>query len=325
MGKEEKRKGLVITERDIAIFESLSIARFLTAEAIEWLHYPGWKARYAAMQGNEHDYAVTGALYSRLKRLRGIKPSLLYRIIRPVALSYSRFSRDDDVYCLAPGGAHLLARAGKMAIEEIWTERLRTRSAQTLAHSALIGKFYAAIRARLEEAGYELHAWAGDHLISKDYDSVSLIGKRNPSRKDGLWPVAPDAAFFVGQGEQARLFFVEIDRGRPIATWREKVKTYEAYRRGQKLKARYHVENFVVLVATTSEAQRRKMLQATADELQKVNKTYCFTLFDNLHPTKIGQGWKRLETVEAGPLRMVVDRLHTTWKITTADYTLIQG
>lgn len=37
---------LRITKRDIAILHSLSTARFLTAQTIEWLHFPDWRARW---------------------------------------------------------------------------------------------------------------------------------------------------------------------------------------------------------------------------------------------------------------------------------------
>lgn len=318
-----------LTERDIAIFESLSTARFLTAEAIEWLHFPEWKERYRRWaQDTEPDkkpYAISGRLYGRLKAFREANPPLVYRIVRPVALSYSRFQRDDDVYALAPGGADFVAEAGRIAHDEIWTERLRTRSAQTLAHSAYIGTFYAALRERLERDGQHLYAWKGDHVLCKEYDSVSLTLHRNTSRKDGLWPVIPDAVFYLGEGAARRLYFLELDRGRPIRTWREKVRAYEAYRtyERKKLKDRYGVDDFTVVVATTTENQQTKLLQATADELKKVSQNYAFTLIERLHPSRIGPGWKRLATVERGPMRQVVDRLRDTWNITTETFRLI--
>src|SRR5262245_27943120 len=41
-------RAIQIQERDLDILYSLSVGRYLTAPAIEWLHYPGWRERYKA-------------------------------------------------------------------------------------------------------------------------------------------------------------------------------------------------------------------------------------------------------------------------------------
>jgi hypothetical protein len=57
-----------IQERDLDILYSLSVGRYLTVPAIEWLHYPGWRERYKAYL----DTTVSGADY-RAPLTRGAK------------------------------------------------------------------------------------------------------------------------------------------------------------------------------------------------------------------------------------------------------------
>jgi hypothetical protein len=121
--QRKKPQRLQITERDLAIFESLSTARFLTAQALEWLHFPDWEARYKAWQERGKDagpYEVSGRLYGRLRRFREVRSPLVHRIIRPVALSTAEFRRDADAYALAEGGAELLVEARRMLAEWTW-------------------------------------------------------------------------------------------------------------------------------------------------------------------------------------------------------------
>ena len=77
---DRRQQRIQITYRDLAMFESLSTARFLTPQALEWLHFPEWEARYKAWQAKgkkDEVYEVTGRLYHRLKRMREVKPPLI--------------------------------------------------------------------------------------------------------------------------------------------------------------------------------------------------------------------------------------------------------
>ena len=329
MAERKKPQRIQITERDLAIFESLSAARFLTPQALEWLHFPDWEARYKAWQERGKDagpYEVSGRLYGRLRRFREVRPPLVHRIIRPVALSTAEFRRDVDAYVLAEGGAELLVEAGRMSMEDVHWEALRERSAFTLAHSVLIGTFYAAMRVRLTRARLGLEDWRGDHILARDnYDLVTVLRKPNKRRRDQKWPVLPDAAFFIRAGERRHLAFVEIDREWPVASWREKVMAYEAYRGSKALQARYGVDDFLVLAATTSAAHRRKLVQATGEELQRADTHYQFMLIGDIHPLTIGDRWTVAGEVKPGKRVMVNGRLRETWEVSEAPHTLIKG
>src|SRR5258705_8630799 len=76
-----------IQERDLAILASLSVGRYLTAAAIEWLHYPGWRERYKAyLERQKADeslcYRPLNHVYRRLVALRAGDAPLVYRLTR---------------------------------------------------------------------------------------------------------------------------------------------------------------------------------------------------------------------------------------------------
>jgi hypothetical protein len=135
------------------MLESIATARYLTAHALEWLHFPGWEERYRAWQAAGPEaggYGVSGRLYARLKRMREVDPPLVQRMVRPVALAVNRFERDLDAYCLGPGGVRVLWMAGRMGEQDVQAEPLCERSAQMLPHRVAIGTVYAALRVALE-------------------------------------------------------------------------------------------------------------------------------------------------------------------------------
>jgi hypothetical protein len=322
-------KQLRVGERDIAMLESIATARYLTAHALEWLHFPGWEERYRAWMAAGPEaggYPVSGRLYARLKRLREVDPPLVQRMVRPVALAVNRFERDVDAYCLGPGGVRVLWMAGRMGDQDVRPEPLRERSGSMLPHQVAIGTIYAALRVALEQHGRRLALWQGDHVLARgNYDLVAVPGHRNSKRRDGLWPVLPDAACVVASGERRSLGFVEVERERHVASWREKVRFYEAYRGSRELKERYGVEDFLVLVVTASDTQRQRLVAATGETLGKVVQEYRFGVLADMHPLTIAERWTRIGKVEAGPPRVIQGRLRNTWQVSEEAYPLIQG
>ena len=73
-----------LTERDIAMLESIATARYLTAAALEWLHSPTWTTRWQAAQaaGTTASYRPAPHLYRRLNHL--LDYGLVYRLRRPI-------------------------------------------------------------------------------------------------------------------------------------------------------------------------------------------------------------------------------------------------
>jgi len=74
-----------IQERDLAILYSLSVGRYLTVPAIEWLHYPTWRERYKVfLERQKTDealfYRPLNHVYRRLIALRAGEVPLVYRL-----------------------------------------------------------------------------------------------------------------------------------------------------------------------------------------------------------------------------------------------------
>jgi protein involved in plasmid replication-relaxation len=315
---------LRITQRDIAIFESLSTARFLTAHAIEWLHFPGWQQRWEqhTALSRRRRYLPTPRVYGRLRQLE--QENLIYRIVRPISQASVAAQRDDNAYTLREAGAMLLAEARGCSLDEIWYEELRERSVQNLAHSVLIGVLYAALRAKIESmVDIQLEDWRGDHLLSRgNYDCVSVPGMSNRNRDDRKWPVLPDATCVIRHSQGALRCFIELDRGRPAKTWREKIAAYRAYVGSAELRSRYAVSNFVLLVATTSPIYRRKLMTTTAAVLRQPSDRHLFTTLADLHPLRIGS-WVKIGSVTPTHMKGVkADRI--TYTIEETEHVLLR-
>ncbi len=187
---------LRITDRDLAILQSLAAARFLTIEALEWLHFPNRRSQWEAAYHAQQPYISSRSLYDRMKRMHEAK--LVLRIKRPMALASSCFGREPDVYALAPDGAAWLADATGIAVSALRVDRLCVRSFNTLAHSVSIGTFYAAIRTKIESMRLTLAEWRADHLLSQGYDRLVVhMTQANGLSKQQRMPVLPDGAFWI--------------------------------------------------------------------------------------------------------------------------------
>ena len=302
------------------MMESLSIARFLTAEALEWMHIPGWWTRWQRHQnqGKEQGYYPSSHLYARLRFL--VEQGWIYRIKRAAQYGITRFVPEPDLYGLLEEGALIVAGYQRRPIDTVGYDRKRTRSLFTLNHSGDIGTFYAALRARVERReGLHIADWYSEHLTAKHYDRISV--RRQSARGDMetvILPVQPDATFVLEHAGGSERFFVEVDRGtRPLTTWVEKIQAYHAYTGSPELKARYGVDRFILLATTPTEAQQHAIMQATASVLRKPSARYLFALHPDIHPTTIATAWRKLASMTASS-----NSIRPT--ITTEAHTLIQ-
>ena len=84
-----------------------------------------------------------------------------------------------------------------------------------------------------------------------------------------------------------------------VRSWREKIRAYEAYAGSAELQARYGVKSFVLLTATMDEAQRQRLMTATAEIHGRACGRYLFTRMADIHPTTIGAAWQKIARVSA--------------------------
>lgn len=288
--------------RDLDMLYSLGVGRYLTVQALEWLHVPTWRARWQAHRDNDQGkrgYYPLPNLYRRLEGLRG--GGYVTVIRRTLDRATVTFSRQADLYALTEAGAELLAaNRPQLDVDELVWEGQRPRALQTLEHTALIATLYAALRAELE------HYFAGqaDRLILSDWADDRRLAQAGPAGErrydqvgaegDDL-PVLPDATFVLSLGERQRRYFLEVDRGtRPLDSWREKVRAYRAYKGSSELRARYEVNDFALLVIapTTRRMERVAAQVAKADSSKAL--ACRFLLSEHVHPTTIRERWQRI-------------------------------
>jgi Replication-relaxation len=307
-----------IQERDLDILYSLSVGRYLTAPAIEWLHYPGWRERYKRYLDRQQTdtsliYRPTNEVYRRLVAMRAAETPLVYRLTRATERARLAYERLADAYVLAEAGAALLCVRRGHELSHLWYEDPRKRSIKNFEHSVAIGSFYAALRSSVEFAHQQLTGWRGDHLLARrdmeragpGYDRVrvSWVGKDGKIKADDV-AILPDATFLLGETR----YFVEIDQGTTnLESWAEKIRAYEAYRRSPKLQARYATDTFTVLVVAPTELRLKRIAEEVVKATKQPSPMYLFTTQDKIHPVRIRPNWRELVGVE-WKTRKVVDR-----------------
>jgi DNA-binding PadR family transcriptional regulator len=318
----------MLTQRDFALLSSLEAARYLTAQAIEWLHWPSWQERWqhwrAACSSEHHlPYKASTSLYTRLKRLE--QQGLVYRIRRPVSVAATQVRRDQDAYALSEQGAHVLAEYAGRDVTTLAYRAPRARSTLLLAHQVDVGKVYAAVRAKVEAtAGLQLADWRGEAALAKAYDRLNV----RTTNVDGsttirTLPVQPDGTFRLLHAGGEERCFVEVDRGRPTVTWRDKIHAYHAYMNSPELYKRYNTATFILLTVTTDATQRRKLMEATAQVLGKPSGRYLFALDQAVHPASIGQQWLRITQVQTQAQHVPGSRSVPGVTIETAEHIFI--
>jgi hypothetical protein len=294
------KKNGYVTIRDMAILQSLSTARYLTIEALEWLHSPGWFVRWQRHQdsGSTRPYYPSTRFYHRLMYLED--QDLIGRIRRTTQIGGPILRREPDAFFLTEAGAQLISRTMNVPVEELTYFRKRPRSYVTLSHGVLIGCLYAALAARIEtKLGLRLVGWQGEHVTAKSYDKVTVHQRDAEGRVISV-PVAvqPDATFCLEHPGGRDRIFVEVDRDtRPLRTWVSKMQGYAAYQGSAELKARYGVDHFVLLTITTSIPQQQALMESTAGVVKANLGRYLFGLEQTVHPTQVGRAWSKIAQV----------------------------
>jgi hypothetical protein len=304
MQEQESQKRFVVTERDRAILRSIGEVRYLTAEQVEWLHFPTWRERWQriAEQGNAARYTPNARVYERLKGLHQL--GFLHRVYRPVALAVDQFQRAPDLFYLSRRGAEYVSHRCGIALDELHYGEPRLSSAHMLTHGAEIGRVYAALRAQLEvQRGYGLTDWQGDHRTAKSYDRIQVrvpVGQ-GAIRQQKL-AVQPDGVLTLVRPKDSWLCFVEVERDRPLKAWKQKVYAFEGYRLSQVLGDRYGRETFLVLAIVETPHHRQRLLEATAEALVALGRAnsigvYLVMALEDVHPHRIGTHWHRVSKV----------------------------
>jgi hypothetical protein len=335
MSKSTKAQRITLMTRDLDIFWSLYEARYLTIEAIEWLHFPQWRERYAQWQaaqaaGATKPYIPTTQAYTRLRLLQG--NNYVRRIVRPTMLAIDTYRREPDLFLLTEKGATVLAEYRGLELEQLHYGEPRQRSYLMLQHHVAVGRVYAALRSRIEsKPGIQFSEWRSEHHAAKDFDRVVMrVPQPDGSVRSEETGIQPDGAFFIDYEGGRTLFFVEVERDQPLKKWKEKMWAYEAYHNSAVLQERYGCSAFVLLGMALDAAHQRRLLEATGEALALLYPNaaqraaaqgrYLIGHMGHAHPTLIGAGWHELRQVK------VVERggaVPVGVQVETAEYVLI--
>jgi hypothetical protein len=311
-----RRKAILIQERDLDMLSSIACGRVLTTEPLEWLHFASWRTRYrnyaACHDGTDTPgYQPNSNLY---RRLRGLcAGQFVRRITRALNQGRTAYYRLPDAYVLTEAGAELLCERRGVERRSLWYTPARARAIQNLDHAVAIGRLYAALRAELEYRGRQLGAWQGDHVLARNvYDRIAIAGVREPL------PILPDATFVL----DGTRYFVEIDRGtRPLRSWTDKVRAYEAYQWSPLLEARYQAAQFQVLIVAPTQVRLTRIAEEVVRVTRQVSPDYLFLRAEHIHPTTIRRGWQRIASVDWASQR-VIDRMVESPTVMLTNHTL---
>lgn len=292
-------KPLRLQDRDLDMLHSISTARFLTAQALEWVHYPAWREHYRAhyarlQQGIESDYRPSPNIYRRIAGLEA--GGLLQRVVRRSDQASLAYGRLPDIFALTEAGADVLASKRGLAFDELWFETVRQRTLQNLEHSLAIGQVYAALCSACEyRQSAVLDGWKGDHLLAQPahYDRILVAGYPSPL------PVQPDATALLRAASGTTRLFLELDRGtRPLSTWHDKAAAYATYTGHPALRTRYSVDDFVLLIAAPTPQRLKRIAEEIAKVARQPDARYHFLLADHVHPTTIRSYGQRIAQID---------------------------
>ena len=312
--------------RDLDMLHSLGVARFLTVQALEWLHYPSWRENWTKHQQQptpKRSYYPAPNLYRRLEGMRG--GGYLVNIKRAQERATVSFNRLADVCALTNAGAELLAEYCGIDIDQLSVHPKAPRALQNLEHSVTIAQFYAALRSQLESMYADdarpvsLVGWQADHQLARNYDRLKdVVVRRNDQLAYVDLPVLPDAAFEVVRGETRRRYFLEMDRGtRPLDSWREKAEAYKRYYESAELQARYSVKHFVLLIVAPTQTRIERIAQTIAKVERKPTMHYVYAKVADIHPLTLQAQWQTAEKVVMHQ-RRVADKIFDDPAVTMA-------
>jgi hypothetical protein len=311
-GTPRKPRNIWIQDRDLAILQSIGVARLLTTQAIEWLHFNTWRERFkktsdtAEKERKKPIYHPQRRVYTRLAGLE--HHGLIVRLSRTTSQGILMFRALPDAFGLTSAGADLLQTHCGVEQSELSTLPRRRYALQNMEHTVAIGQFYAAVRSERERIERTIDDWMGDHRLHLNYDRVDASGGDHEQTS-----VIPDATFTL----DGQRYFVEIDRGTTaLKTWTRKTFAYEAYRGSPQLQARYGVDTFKVLIVAPDAHRINRIATHIAVATQHATPAYLFLEESKVHPRIVRKSWRVFTHVRPRQQRVV----NTTFQ--TADIEL---
>lgn len=270
-------KPIRLTERDLAILETVYHCRMLTTQQLQGLFFTSTHQAYARLS----------ALYHH---------GLLDRQFMGV---YTDKMNTPIVYVIDRAGVELLRI--ERGLELAWSADRKQVSVQFIQHTLAIND----IRVRVTQAcqqseGFSLIEWRSESDLKADYDYVTLTQGKGSERVS----VIPDSYFILQTPLGQAHFFLELDRGTMTnVRFKTKILAYQKYYQTGAYQARYQTKSLRVLTVTTSQARALNLKETTEGVGGKAR--YWFTDFEAITPERLfGQPiwWK---AAHAGQYRLV--------------------
>jgi len=245
-----------LTERDLDILDSLGRVRFLTANLVEWLHFPP--------QAGPRARGFSSSCRARLRRLW--QAGYLER------LWPDRFC-GPVVYALDRRGVEALAAHRGREPASLAHRGRKTPGALFLEHSLGLARAYAAVVTALADVPrVRLAAFQGEHVFQGEGGYDRLLDPADGRRQI---PVVPDGLFQLERADgRRRLVFLEVDQATmTLARVAIKVRGYEAYHLGAgpaRFQDRFgYPPDFCVALVAPTPARRQALQQAVQRELAR--------------------------------------------------------
>lgn len=260
-----RRKGLVVTDRDVDILKLIHDYRLLRIEQI---------------------VALTGRTYTRIhRRLKGLFDAGF--------LKRRELPQKKDIYYIARPGLAVLLSHGRVSDEQ--AER-RSREHElkpaTLDHEMMIADIHIALELATREGPMKITLWDEGEAIRDTFDVTDSGGTRRVT-------INPDALFRLKdtrrpESGNSRIFFLEADRSSMLIVpregsqrFRDKIERYCSWiDTGRPFKT-YDVQTFRVVTVTLTR-ERRDNLSADTEAFLTDNgriKQNKFFLFGSQNDT----------------------------------------
>lgn len=273
--RAKEKPNVVITSRDLDIFQDLIRMRVLTLFQIQKLHFPS-----------------KNRAQERLRRLFDAH----YIDVIPYPRRIEGGGRAPNLYVLDRRGADVLRR-DRPDFKFKWHHSYKTLSDDFIRHSVPLNRFMTLMRVAAPRNGFEkVTDWYSESELRRKPDYVEI---KLPNEKKKRTAIIPDGFIVLERAGNKYPFFVEWDgtteTGKVI---QEKVKKYTAYYQGGLYTKRYTFKLFRVLFVCGSNARMetlKKWVETT--DIREAKGAFFFACIDTLSEDNILKApvWRRAE------------------------------
>lgn len=293
-GKENQRRGMRVTARDIELLFALFTARYLTTEQLQALFFRASK----------------GGRWGRIKACQQ-RLKLLYehKFVRRIQLPVKRGDGPSPyIYALDRQGAELLmSERGIELAPSDWQPRAQEENYPFLEHLLATTDVRISLLHACEQNAIMLEEWVDEKELKSAHmvDHVTITG---PHGGELSTAVVPDGYFKICRAEKRAIFFLEIDlRNVTVAPsmwerrgWTRKIRAYLEYFKSEAYQTKYEGRRARILTITSGKTRLENLKKATESVFEEMGNAgegtcdmnrFWFTTFESaLDPAQLLTG-----------------------------------